>query len=55
MTLTLFVLPQFNLDIEEVDAAVRELEPWRRNITQPLVLEVPYSPHPPSVGEAPQL
>ena len=31
---------QFNLDIEEVEAASRELEPWRRNFSQPLVLEV---------------
>lgn len=31
---------QFNMDIDEVDSAVRELEPWRRNIALPLVIEV---------------
>ena len=31
---------QFNLDVDEVQSAARELDPWRRNITQPLVVEV---------------
>ena len=31
---------QFNLEVEEVQSAVRELEPWRRQITVPLVIEV---------------
>lgn len=32
--------PQFNLEVDEVQSAARELNPWRRNISQPLVLEV---------------
>lgn len=33
-------MAQFNLDVDEVQSAARELDPWRRNIAQPLVLEV---------------
>lgn len=36
----LAALPQFNTEVEEVQSAVRELEPWRRHITVPLIIEV---------------
>jgi hypothetical protein len=42
---------QFNLEIEEVQSAVRELEPWRRQITVPLVIEVRLCTH----GQSPQV
>lgn len=31
---------QFNLEVDEVQSAVRELEPWRRHVTVPLIIEV---------------
>jgi len=31
---------QFNLEVDEVHSAVRELEPWRKHVTVPLVIEV---------------
>ncbi len=34
------LLLQFNLEVDEVQSAARELDAWRRQITLPLVLEV---------------
>jgi hypothetical protein len=35
-----YAIPQFNLDVEEVESAARELDSWKRDIAKPLVIEV---------------
>jgi hypothetical protein len=34
------MLMQFNLDVEELDIAQRELEHWRRDPSCPMIIEV---------------
>ena len=35
---------QFNLDVEELDIAQRELDYWRRDVSCPMIIEVAFSP-----------